>query len=215
MERAITAAQPFAAWQARAMLAVCYAERALYEIPDEELSSERVLSELRAVERRLLFLEEGAPRPALAVPHLLAGESSAYYHGYVLAEMAVETTRDFFLERDGHLTDNPRVGPDLAQAYWRPGNRFSFLEFVPRLTGRELGCEQLARRLAQEVDERIAAARRTLQATRSRPRASVAVDLNAKVRIVHGRETVAELHGDFETFADEFSRWIEARLRAG
>ncbi|MEO6709471.1 MAG: M3 family metallopeptidase, partial [Planctomycetota bacterium] len=115
MERAIRATQPFAAWHARAMLAVCYAERALYEIPDEQLTSERVQAEVRAVERRLLFLDEGGPRPVLAVPHLLAGESSAYYHGYVLAEMAVETTREHFLARDGHLCDNPRIGPDLAR----------------------------------------------------------------------------------------------------
>ena len=29
------------------------------------------------------------PRPLLSVPHLLSDEASCYYHGYVLAEMAV------------------------------------------------------------------------------------------------------------------------------
>lgn len=209
MERRIRAVQPFAAWQARAMLAVCYAERALYEIPDAELSSERVLAEIRAVEQRLLFLEQGAPRPALAVPHLLAGESSAYYHGYVLAEMAVETTRDYFLGRDGHICDNPRVGPDLARAYWQPGNSLSFLEFIPRLTGRELGADALARRLSSAVETRLGEARSSLARSESLPPFKDTPQLGARMRVVHGRETVAELGSDFNAFADEFARWIE------
>ena len=35
-----------------------------------------------------------------------------------------------------------------------------------------------------------------------------------RVRIVHGRETVAELQNDFEAFADDFARWIQAQERA-
>ena len=38
-------------------------------------------------------------------------------HGYVLAEMAVHQTRYFFLRRDGHLIDNPRIGPELCASY--------------------------------------------------------------------------------------------------
>jgi hypothetical protein len=30
------------------------------------------------------------------VPHILADESAAYYHGYVLAEMSVQQTRKHF-----------------------------------------------------------------------------------------------------------------------
>jgi hypothetical protein len=30
-----------------------------------------------------------SPRPMMSVPHILADESSCYYHGYVLAEMSV------------------------------------------------------------------------------------------------------------------------------
>jgi Zn-dependent oligopeptidase len=211
-ERSLAATLPFAAWQARAMLAVCYAERALYEIPDEELSAERVLEELRGVERRLLFLEEGSPRPALAVPHVLAGESSAYYHGYVLAEMAVELTRDYFLRRDGELCDNPRLGPDLARAYWRPGNRHSFLEFVPRLTGSPLGAGALARRLTQPLSERIASERSEFAraAAASKGPGIGELDLDARITILHGRDTVAELDGDFAAFSQRFAAWIDA-----
>ncbi len=59
-----------------------------------------------------------SPRPLLAIPHLLNQESACAYHGYLLALMAVEQTRAYFLKRDGYLTDNPRIGPDLAAHYW-------------------------------------------------------------------------------------------------
>ena len=35
------------------------------------------------------------------------------------------------------------------------------------------------------------------------------VDLDAKVRVMHGRELVAELGDDFDEFGREFSRWID------
>ena len=133
LEAGIRARQPFAAWEVRQRLSVCYGEKAIYEIPDDELSGERVLDALRDAEQRLLFLEQGSPRPILAVPLLLAGEASAYYHGYVLAEMAVHQTRDFFLARDGHLMDNGKIGPDLRDAYWKPGNSHTFADFVAKL----------------------------------------------------------------------------------
>lgn len=136
------------------------------------------------MEQDLLFLS-GSPRPVLSVPHLLSGESSAYYHGmralrpinsvyialmllfarrisfllvnhpfsgwlssgfhsppltgYVLAEMAVHQTRDFFLHRDGHLVDNKRIGADMCEHYWRHGNSRPASDMVKGLTGKGLG----------------------------------------------------------------------------
>ena len=71
----------------------------------------------------------------LAVPHLLTAEASAYYHGYIMAEMAVHQTRAHFIKEDGHLVDNPRIGPALAEHYWRPGNAVSFDDTLRGLTG--------------------------------------------------------------------------------
>lgn len=207
--------QPYAAWGARTMLAVCYGEKAIYEIPDAELSATRILEELREVERRMLFLDEGSPRPVLSVPHLLAGESCAYYHGYVMAEMAVQQTRHFFLERDGHLVDNPRIGPELCQAYWRPGNSKSFKQFVRALTGKELSASLLSEKLNRSVDETLDRARKAYEAAAQLPQPQGAVELNAKIRVAHGKETVAELdQRGFGAFAADFEGWIGARATA-
>ncbi len=212
IERAIEISQPLAAWQARAMLAVCYAERAIYEMPERELTKDNVLAKLREVERRFLFLERGAPRPLLAVPHLLAGESSAYYHGYVMAEMAVHQTRDHFVARDGFLVDNPNIGPELAEHYWRPGNSRSFRDFVLDLTKERLAARSFAEHLNRTVAQSVEDARRSIAREPSIPRPTAPVELDAKIQVIHGKETVAELAPhQFDAFASRFARWIEAQ----
>lgn len=47
----------------------------------------------------------------MSVPHILADESSAYYHAYVLAEMSVHQTRAHFKRKYGAMVDNPKVSP--------------------------------------------------------------------------------------------------------
>jgi Zn-dependent oligopeptidase len=214
IEKAIRTSQPFAAWEVRAMLAVCYAEKAIYELPEEKLTAQGVLDAIREQERRLLFLEHGSPRPVLAVPHLLSGESSAYYHGYVLAEMGVQQTRDFFIGRDGHLVDNPRIGPDLARAYWRPGNSQRCSPLVQALTGKPLGAAALAKHACRTVDEAIAHAREAVKREASIPRFEGAVDLECSVKVVHGNETVATNERGFDVLCEGFGAWVEKQAKA-
>jgi hypothetical protein len=215
IDQSIAATQPMAAWHARAMLAVCYGERALYEIPERELTPERALATLRDVERRFLFLEGGSPRPILAVPHLLAGDSSAYYHGYVLAEMAVHQARRHFIERDGHLVDNTRIGPELARTWWQPGNSVRFDEFVRRLTGAAPSAKAMAEHLMRDVAAAQRDARASIERLHDVPEHSGAVELDARIRVVHGRETVAEVTGAFEPACEQFARWIDSAAAAG
>jgi hypothetical protein len=214
LDRSIAAQQPKAAWIMRSMLSVCYAEKAIYELPSEALSAERVLSVLRGVERELLFLEGGSPRPTLSIPHLSSGEFSATYHGYVLAQMAVAQARAHFEERDGHLVDNPRIGPELAKVWWQPGNSVGFTEFIRRLTGHSLSAAPLAERLNQTVEQRRGEAHASIAKLASVPVAKGPPDLDARIHVVHGAESVAELAGDFERFAAQFATWIDGHSRA-
>jgi hypothetical protein len=56
----------------------------------------------------------------------------------------------------------------------------------------------------------LTAARESLARSASLPAFEGASDLDARIRVVHGREEVAELDGDFEAFAGRFARWIGA-----
>jgi Zn-dependent oligopeptidase len=208
---------PYKAFGLRAMLTVCFAEKAIYEMSDADLTPENVQRTLRDVESELQFLNAGT-RPVLSVPHLLSGESSAYYHGYVLAEMAVHQTRKFFLQRDGALVDNPSVGRDLAEHYWKPGNSKTFLEMVHGLTGKTFGAEATVEMVSKPLDEALAEAE-----TATRPESgniaqakalSVSkVDLDAVIRIVHGDEIIAsnENGGSFEAVEKSFGAFMDQR----
>ena len=212
IERAVRTSQPGAALSTRMMLAICFAEKAIYEIPDGELSADRILWAIRDAERLLVMIDDGNGRPALSVPHLLAGESSAYYHGYVMADMGVRQTRAFFEKRDGHLMDNPRIGPEMAKHYWQPGNSKTLNEMLKGMTGETLSPVPLARHVGRTADEAVAEARERMRRMESVRPHTASVDLDARIRVVHGNESIAELDRDFNAFAGAFERWIDGKV---
>jgi hypothetical protein len=201
--------QRFMANGVRQLLVVPYVERMIYELADAELTPDTVLRRAREIERDLLFLS-ASPRPTLSIPHLISGESSAYYHGYVLAEMAVEQTRAFFLKRDGHLVDNPRVGPDLAEHYWKPGNARPFFSLVESLTGKTLSADALVAECARDVSEALSDADRALAREKQIPRSTAPVDLDARIALIHGDEEIASnRRGEpFEEVERTFAAWL-------
>lgn len=209
LESRIREEQPFRGWDVRAMLTVPFAERALYELPDDELVPERVLELFRGVERELQGLTRAA-RPVLAVPHLLSGESSAYYHGYVLAEMAVHQTRRHFLQRDGIITDNPRVGPELAQHYWAPGNAATFDQTLASLTGTPLSPSALLERCNATTEDVLASTRERIARMQTLPRSAGPADLGGSIVVIHGKDRVTSTDEDgYVGAARAFSDWIE------
>ena len=208
IEKGVRARQRSEASTLRGMCAICYSERAIYEIPDDELTAERVLQEIRDVENRLLGMDAG--RPALSVPHLLAEESSAYYHGYVLALMGVEQTRDYFLQRDGHLMDNPKIGPELARVYWNPGNSKRFPEFIKELTGETVSATALANAASRTEDEAVGSSKAMIERAATIPAFEGSVELEGTVTVAHGNEVIASTNdGTFEDVCDRFVTWIE------
>jgi hypothetical protein len=208
VERQIRDEQPFRGWETRRLITVPMGERMLYEVDETELTPDRVLEKLRDIERRTQGLN-GSARPILAVPHLISAESSAYYHAYILAEMAVYQTRAFFLARDGHLTDNPRIGPDLASAYWAPGNRVTHDDTLVALTGSPLSADALIAESNMTVDEALADARRAWDRAQSTPAYDGAVELDARLKIVHGAEVIGDTAvAPFDEVASAFRHWV-------
>eukprot|EP00292_Cryptomonas_paramecium_P033769 CAMPEP_0113690894 /NCGR_PEP_ID=MMETSP0038_2-20120614/18078_1 /TAXON_ID=2898 /ORGANISM="Cryptomonas paramecium" /LENGTH=663 /DNA_ID=CAMNT_0000612337 /DNA_START=93 /DNA_END=2080 /DNA_ORIENTATION=- /assembly_acc=CAM_ASM_000170 len=189
----IEATHPYKVFTLRAMLAVPYFEKALYELPEAEVTAERIQALADEVEARICGGLGG--RPLLSVPHLLADEASCYYHGYVLAEMAVHQTREHLLKTLGRIVDNPAVGPALTEAYWKWGNSEIFLDLVHKFTGtpltgdawvRTLGVD-LAAHIAQEKEDYDKAV--ALPAPSSRPGD---VDLDMRVRFVDGDAVIGD-----------------------
>jgi hypothetical protein len=80
IEEEIRATHPFAVFQLRAMLAVPYFEKALYELPEDQVTAENVMQLADKIEQDILG--GCSALPLLSVPHLVSDEASCYYHGY-------------------------------------------------------------------------------------------------------------------------------------
>lgn len=224
VEEEIRATHPFEVFSLRAMLAVSYFEKALYELPEEEVTPDTIRRIADNVETRI---QGGpSPRPLLSVPHLISDESSCYYQGYTLAEMSVHQTRRYFLERDGFIVDNPEVGPTLTKAYWECGNSRPFLEIVKELTGEPLsgkawvdklkeGLEDRVKRERREYDEAVERCRRTEEEGKEKDDDDSEIDLQMTVRFVDGDEIIAD-SDDLGLLGAcrEFERFVAKRVTA-
>lgn len=195
----IESKQPFSAYSERGILVVPYFEQAIYALDDDAVTAENLTQIARDTEKRILGLDVG-PRPLLAIPHLLSNEAACSYQGYLLANMAVYQTRAYFMAKFGYLTDNPEIGPLLAQHYWNPGNSVSHDATIRNLTGEGFNARYLADHCNQSIDEAWQAQESRIKHMAGRTRAPVR-PLNASIRVVDGaQELASNIRSDAEMF---------------
>ncbi|MCL6376706.1 peptidase M3 [Pectobacterium brasiliense] len=204
----ISTQQPMRAFSERHILLVPYFEWQLYSWDDEARTPEAMTKLARDTEQRILGIS-GSPRPTLAIPHLLSMESACSYQGYLLALMAVEQTRSYFLQRDGYLTDNPAIGPDLAQHYWHPGNSVSHDDTLRSLTGEGFNPAYLAQACNLTVDEAWQQAEGMMAKAAGRPQPAADFDLSARIRVVDGCRVLADNEQSDEKMCQDFAAFIE------
>merc|ERR1712086_841481 len=212
LEEDLKATKPYEVFALRGMLAVPYFEKALYELPEEDVTAERIQKLAVGVELRI----QGGPggRPLLCVPHILSDEASCYYHGYVLAEMSVHQARKHFLDNHKTIVDNPIVGPTLRDKYWKPGNSEMFLDLVEGLTGKPLSGDAWVAELKQPMDEVLKSERADYDvAVKAGPAVTGDLDLGMRVRMVDGDEVIADSkeEGSFIATAEKFERYVKQR----
>jgi len=205
----IAAKQPFKAYQERSILVVPYFEWAVYSADEDLLTAEYLTTLARETEQRILGLA-ASPRPLLAVPHLLSQESACSYQGYLLAHMAVYQTRAYFTKAFGYLTDNPAIGPLLAEHYWKPGNSISHDATLRSLTGEGFSAAYLAETCNKTSEEAWLQEQAKIVAAQARTRAEPAA-LNAKISIVDGAETIADNAISNGQLCDNFETYITQR----
>ncbi|MBW5891001.1 peptidase M3 [Pectobacterium polaris] len=204
----ISTQQPMRAFSERHILLVPYFEWQLYSWDDEARTPEAMTQLARDTEQRILGIS-GSPRPTLAIPHLLSMESACSYQGYLLALMAVEQTRSYFLQRDGYLTDNPAIGPDLAQHYWHPGNGVSHDDTLRSLTGEGFNPAYLAQACNLTVAEAWQQAEGMMAQAAGRPQPAADFELSARIRVVDGSRVLADNEQSDEKMCQDFAAFIE------
>ncbi|MEE4660702.1 MAG: hypothetical protein V2J89_09550, partial [Halieaceae bacterium] len=128
--------------------------------------------------------------------------------GYLLANMAVYQTRAWFLREYGHITDNPAVGPLLAQHYWAPGNAVSHNQTLLDLTGEGFSGRYLADHCNRSVHDAWQDALKNLARLEERQQPPVQ-SLNAHIRVVHGETVLADNRRSDQQMFQDFSDWIK------
>lgn len=206
----ITHEHPSRAFQERSILVVPYFEYALYSMDEAELSPERVTELARRKEQEILGIQ-CSPRPLLAIPHLLGGDGACSYQGYLLAHMAVYQTRAYFLKKYGYITDNPQVGPELEKAYWNPGNQIRHSDAVYGLTGESLSGRALAEYCNVQVEALWVESEKKIRAALARSSSSRSSEMNldARIRIVHGAQEITNNESSMQKMVSDFQEWIK------
>jgi len=214
IEEEIRATHAFSVLQLRSMLSVSYFEKALYELPEDEVTAENI--EILADKVELKIQGGFSARPLLSIPHIVSDEASCYYQGYTLAEMSVYQTRAFFKSKYGYIVDNPHVGPTLTKAYWECGNSRPFLEIVQELTGAELTGDYWTDALKEPMEDKITRAKEEYEAAINEESCdSDDIDLNMTVRFVDGDTVIADSSTSGLLGAcKEFERFVSARIAA-
>lgn len=215
-EEGIRSTHPFQVFQLRAMLSVSYFEKALYELPEADLTPANVQALADKIENEI---QGGlSARPLLSVPHLVSDEASCYYQGYTLAEMSVHQTRAFFKEKYGYIVDNPEVGPMLQKYYWECGNSKPFLQIVKDLTGKELTGDAWVEALKEDVEEHIKQEKQEYDEMIKKcadEKPNDDIDLKMTVKFVDGDEVIADSSKSGLLGAcKEFEAFVAARTKA-
>ena len=203
----VEAEQPLAAYHERGILVVPYFEWAIYSLPEEELTPDRLIAMARQWEKTIFGLE-CAPRPLLAIPHLLDKGAACSYQGYLLANMAVYQTRAWFLRQYGHITDNPAVGPLLSEHYWQPGNSVTHNDTLLSLTGEGFSGRYLAEHCNRTVEQAWREVREAMEDAGQREQPPVQ-SLNARIRVVHGEDLLADNSDSDGQMFEDFRSWVE------
>lgn len=182
-------------------------EKRIYE--EKDLTSERAIQIAKEMYRKYMD-RDGDSLWALSVPHIYAWESSAYYHAYGLAELALCQWRRYFYEKYGYIVDNPRVGEEMT-AVWTLGSLKSFVEFVKIAIGEELSPEVFLEDATMSADDYIRRGRERITRLASVPEFLGPVNLNADIRMVHGKEVVADNSVSFENMAAKYKAWLKTK----
>jgi len=145
---------------------------------------------------------------ALNTPHIYSWESACSYHGYGLAEIALQQWREYFYEKYGYIVDNQEVGREM-QLTWQWGASKSFDEAIKTATGKKLSPKSLIKEITMTAEERISRGQKRIERMESVKPYIKPVKLNAKISLVHGKKEIANNSGSFEEMAQKYAKWIK------
>jgi Zn-dependent oligopeptidase len=192
------------------MLSIMNLERELYTTSG--LSEEKTLEIAKRMHQKY-YDREVDSFALLGVPHLYSWESACYCHGYGLATLALNQWREYFYKKYGYIVDNPAVGFEMREV-WKLGGSRSFSEFVVLATGEKLSAEPYLKVITSTVEDTLALARERIAKLETVPERTDPVDLNAKIFMMDGKNSIADNSRSFEHMVDVYREWVRSKEKA-
>jgi len=184
-------------------------EKRIYE--ELDLTVEKVVETAKGVSRKYNDYSEDSLW-ILSVPHIYDWESSASYHSYGLAILALSQWRKYFYDKYGYIVDNPEVGKEMNRV-WELGSAKMFPEFVELATGRKLSPEPFLEDATMSIGKYLEKADQRIETMKSVPEQTGPVKLNAHITMVHGKETIANNSVNFEDMAEKYKDWLSRQIK--
>ena len=173
----------------------------------KDLTSEKVKNIALRVSKKYSAKDKGTLM-LLNVPHIYSWESACSYHAYGLAELALTQWRDYFYKKYGYIVDNPNVGAEMTEV-WKLGATKTFPEFVKIATGKSLSAKAFIKDSTMSKASIFKRAKERIEKLKSVKEQKGPVQLNANIKLVHGKETVATNKTSFESMAKKYSAWLK------
>ncbi len=203
-ERKVNAIHPLRPLEMMNVHFVMDFEKKIYEC--KNLTEEFVLQAARNVHKKYFDRSEDSIS-ALNVPHIYSWESSAYYHGYGLAELGVSQWREYFFKKYGYIVDNSKVGKEMTNV-WKHASIYKARELIKKATGKALSADAFIKDVTKSLDDILKNAKKKIARLEKVPLYTKPVHLNAKISIIHGKEKIADNRKSFEDMEGKFRKWI-------
>ncbi len=186
------------------ILAITNFEKQIYE--SKALTEEKVIALAKKTFRKYFDRSEDSLW-ILGVPHIYSWESSCSYHGYGLAELALTQWRKYFYDKYGYIVDNPNVGKEMTSV-WKLGSSKTFPEFVKLATGKKLSPNAFIRSATLSKTKMLSIARKRIERMKKVKEYKKPVRLGADIRMVHGKQLIADNKKSFEAMAETYKKWL-------
>jgi len=190
--------------QLNSIIFVSQFEKEIYE--SKKLTSEKVLA-LAKKNYKKYFDMSADSLSILNVPHIYSWESSASYHGYGLAELALHQWRRYFYKKYGYIVDNPKVGKEMREI-WKLGAGKTFKEFVIMATGKRLSADAFLNAINLPLEETLKKAKARIKKLETIKMKKGPINLNVLIRMMHGKKKISDNKKSFEDMAARYKKWL-------
>ncbi len=187
---------------------VCEFEKKIYEA--KELNKSKVLSFAKDVSKKYLDYSEDSIG-VLNVPHIYSWESSASYHGYGLATLALDQWREYFYKKYGYIVDNPNIGKEMTKV-WKLSASKTFSELVEIATGKKLSAESHLNNVTLTTEGVLKKAKDKIKRLEKIKIYKKPVKLNAVIKMVSGKKEISNNKKSFEDMAEKYKVWLNNNL---